>query len=115
MQNNLTKGINSARGILSDPKYQSEEYASGLQKVEASITVAENALLDLQTESKATAEAINAAKTALEGLGNAKSAVTNIEQLSQQIAIAQQELGKLNKIEDNRAAQPAQKLQESIF
>lgn len=114
MQKNLTKGINSARGILSDPKYQTEEYASGLQKVEASITVAENALLDLQTESKATAEAINAAKTALDGLGNAKSAVTNIEQLSQQITIAQQELGKLNKIEDNRAAQPAQKLQESI-
>lgn len=114
MQNNLTKGINSARGILNDPKYQTEEYASGLQKVEASITVAENALLDLQTESKATAEAINAAKTALDGLGNAKSAVTNIEQLSQQIAIAQQELGKLNKIEDSRATQPAQKLQESI-
>lgn len=114
MQNNLTKGINSARGILSDPKYQTEEYTSGLQKVEASITVAENALLDLQTESKATAEAINAAKTALDGLGNAKSAVTNIEQLSQQIAIAQQELGKLNKIEDSRATQPAQKLQESI-
>lgn len=114
MQNNLTKGINSARGILSDPKYQTEEYASGLQKVEASITVAENTLLDLQTESKATAEAINAAKTALDGLGNAKSAVTNIEQLSQQIAIAQQELGKLNKIEDNRATQPAQKLQESV-
>ena len=114
MQNNLTKGINSARGILGDPKYQTEEYASGLQKVEASITVAENALLDLQTESKATAEAINAAKTALDGLGNAKSAVTNIEQLSQQITIAQQELGKLNKIEDNRAAQPAQKLQESV-
>lgn len=114
MQNNLTKGINSARGILSDPKYQTEEYASGLQKVEASITVAENVLLDLQTESKATAEAINAAKTALDGLGNAKSAVANIEQLSQQIAIAQQELGKLNKIEDSRATQPAQKLQESI-
>lgn len=114
MQNNLTKGINSARGILNDPKYQTEEYASGLQKVEASITVAENALLDLQTESKATAEAINAAKTALDGLGNAKSAVANIEQLSQQIAIAQQELGKLNKIEDSRATQPAQKLQESI-
>lgn len=114
MQNNLTKGINSARGILSDPKYQTEEYASGLQKVEASITVAENALLDLQTESKATAEAINAAKTALEGLGNAKSAVTNIEQLNQQISIAQQELGKLNKIEDSRATQPAQKLQKSI-
>lgn len=114
MQNSLTKGIASARDILGAPKYQTEEYASGLQKVEASIAVAENALLDLQTESKATAEAINAAKTALDGLGNAKSAVTNIEQLSQQIAIAQQELGKLNKIEDSRATQPAQKLQESI-
>ena len=32
MQNNLTKGINSARGILSDPKYQTEEYASVCKK-----------------------------------------------------------------------------------